>query len=147
MIKITKAVVSDAQNIRKLESKVWGEEVVNKYDIPMFIRFGWCFVAKDSGKIIGAIYAYSTRAGQVYVSDWVVDSKHRGQEIGLALYRALISAVRGKSIISFIDPKNTVSLAGHKKLGFKIVRTVPDAYGLKKGIEGGPRILVKLKNQ
>jgi len=32
--------IEEAQEIRKLEERVWGEEVVNKYDIPMFIKFG-----------------------------------------------------------------------------------------------------------
>ena len=43
---ISKAKVSEAQFIRKLEEKIWGEEVVNKYDAPMLVRFGYVYVAK-----------------------------------------------------------------------------------------------------
>ena len=45
-IKIIRATNSDSQEIRRLEREVWKEEVVNKYDIPMFVRFGYVFVAK-----------------------------------------------------------------------------------------------------
>lgn len=43
---VSKAKVSEAQFIRKLEEKIWGEEVVNKYDAPMLVRFGYVYTAK-----------------------------------------------------------------------------------------------------
>jgi predicted N-acetyltransferase YhbS len=87
---IIEAKVKEAQEIRKLEEKVWGEDVVNKYDIPMFVRFGYVFVAKDKGKIIGAICSYFTKVGELYVCDWVVDKNYQGKKIGTDLYKALI---------------------------------------------------------
>jgi N-acetylglutamate synthase-like GNAT family acetyltransferase len=146
IIKISRAKVIDAQKIRRLEDKVWGEEVVNKYDEPMFVRFDWCFVAKDKQKIVGAIIAYLTRNSEVFVSDWVVDKPYRGGDIGLSLYKKLIKETRGKNIITLIDPKNKPSLVAHKELGFKVVKTIKNAYGLSGGLEGGNRILVRLKN-
>lgn len=147
MVKIVKAKVSDAQEIRRLETRVWGEEVVNKYDAPMFIRFGWCFAAKDKNKIVGAICSYLTKNNEVYVCDWVVDKRFRERSIGVNLYKKLLKAVPGKHIISFIDPKNIASLEAHKKLGFKIDKIMKNVYGLKHGIEGGERILVRLKKR
>ncbi|MSU56297.1 MAG: N-acetyltransferase [Candidatus Taylorbacteria bacterium] len=144
MIRIRKARTSDAQAIRLLETKVWKEEVVNKYDIPMFIRFGWCFVAEDAQKIIGAICAFQTKDGEVYVSDWVVAKPYRGKNIGLGLYQRLLAETKGRSIVTFLDPKLIPTVVAHKKLGFKVIRRVKSPYGLKKGIEGGDRILVRL---
>ncbi|MCX6735900.1 MAG: hypothetical protein NTZ13_02355 [Candidatus Parcubacteria bacterium] len=54
-IKITKAVTFESQEIRELETLVWEEEVTNKYDVPMFVRFGYVFVAKIGDKIVGAM--------------------------------------------------------------------------------------------
>jgi len=146
IIKISRAKVIEAQAIRKLESKVWGEEVTNKYDEPMFIRFGWCFVAKDKQKIVGAIVAFLTRDNEVFVSDWVIDELYRHQDIGLHLYQRLIKEVKGRNIISLINPKNKASLLAHKELGFKVVKTIKDAYALPHGLDGSSSILVRLKN-
>lgn len=143
MIVISQAKVSDSQEIRRLENKIWKEEVVNKFDIPMFVRFGWCFVAKDNKKIIGAICSFPTRENEVYVSDVVVEKKYRRTRIGWRLYERLFKALKGKRFLGFIDPKNSVSLEFHKKLGFKAVAEVENAYDLKSGLEGGKKILMK----
>jgi len=144
MISIRKAKLNDAQEIRLLENRAWKEEVVNKYDIPMFVRFGWCFVAKEGKKLIGAICSFSTKDDEVYVSDWAVSTAYRGKNVGLRLYERLIQEVRGKRIVTFLDPKNTPAIEAHKKLGFKVIGKVKSPYGLKKGIEGNDRILVRL---
>ncbi len=144
MIRILRAKQSEAQEIRKFENKTWSEEVVNKYDIPMFVRFGWCFVAKDRKKIVGAICSFPTKDNEVYVCDWAVDKAYRGQNIGLKLYERLIREVTGKTIVTFLDPTNIPTLEAHKKLGFRVIGKVRSPYGLKKGIEGDDRILVRL---
>ena len=119
--------------------------MVNKYDEPMFIRFDWCFVAKDKNRIVGAIVAYLTRNNEIFVSDWVVDKAYQHEDIGLHLYKKLIQAVKSRNIITLIDSKNEPSLLAHKEMGFKIVRSIKNAYGLVGGLESGNRILVRLK--
>ena len=52
-IRIERAKPSDSKELRRLETRVWKEEVTNKYDLPMFIRFGYAFVAKDGNRIVG----------------------------------------------------------------------------------------------
>jgi ribosomal protein S18 acetylase RimI-like enzyme len=147
MIKITRAKITDAQSIRKLEFRVWKEEVTSEYDAPMFVRFGWCFVARDGQKVIGAICSYLTNKDEVYVCDWVVDKLYRQRNIGGRLYQKLIETVKHKNVISLINPKNKPSLTAHQKLGFKVVGFVKNAYGLRGGLEGGSRILVRLKSK
>jgi len=132
-ITISKAKVSDSQVIRKLEKKVWSEEVVNKYDSPMLVRFGYVYVAKHEKKIVGAIIAYPTKDNEIYVCDWVVDSKYRGMNIGQRLYERLFKDVREKSIVSFIDPDNFPSMKTHLKLGFRVVRKIKNPYALNEG--------------
>ena len=138
-ITISKAKVSDAQIIRKLEEKIWSQEVVNKYDAPMFVRFGYVYIAKHEKKIIGALIAYQTKDNEVYVCDWITDKKYRSKKIGKKLYERLIEEVGEKPIVSFIDPKNTPSLRAHLKLGFKVIKKIKNPYALNEGY----RVFVK----
>jgi len=141
-IKIGKAKVSDSQTIRKLEEKVWDEEVTNKYDIPMFVRFGYVYVAHDGKKLIGAIVGYRTNRDEIYICDLVVDKKYRGLKIGERLYRKLLKDTKGKNTVSFINLGNAESIGLHKKLGAKIVGKIKNAYNLGEG----NRLFVRLKN-
>ncbi len=147
-VRITKAKVTDAQAIRKLEEKVWGEEVVNKYDIPMFVRFGYVYIAKVGTILVGAIISYKTNKDEIYVCDLVVDARYRRLKIGEKLYQRLLSSVRGTNIVSFLDPQLDPTKRLHEKLGGKIVAKVKDPYDLKrdKGLETGYRLLVRIKN-
>jgi L-amino acid N-acyltransferase YncA len=143
-IKIVKAKIEDAQKIRILETKVWAEECTNKYDIPMYIRFGYVYVAKEGNRIIGAICSYKTKDNKVYVCDWFVDNKYRGKSIGMKLYKKLISSVKFP-IVTFLDPARIPTVKAHEKLGFKLLKKVKNAYGINKGLEKGERLLVILK--
>lgn len=141
-LKIAKASINDSQSIRKLEYTVWNEEVVNKYDIPMFVRFGYVFVAKYGNKIVGAIVSYRTNKDEVYVCDLVVDQKYRGLKIAEKLYKKLLVSVKGKNIVSFLDPDNIPTVKLHEKLGAKVVSKVKNSYDLNEGT----RLFIKIKN-
>jgi ribosomal protein S18 acetylase RimI-like enzyme len=86
---IFKAKPKDAAAVRALEALVWEEEVTSKYDTPMFIHFGYVFIAKVGKKVVGAIIAFPTNADDVFVSDIVVHPEYQGQGIGEKLYRKL----------------------------------------------------------
>ncbi len=148
-IKIRKAVVGDAQAIRRLEEKVWREEVTNKYDSPMFIRFGYVFVAVAETKIVGAIISYRTNKNEVYVCDLVVDEKYRRLKLGEKLYKKLLASVRGMNVVSFLDPGLGPTTQLHKKLGGKIVAKIKDPYDLAhdNGLETGTRLFVRIQNK
>ncbi|MBP9766037.1 MAG: GNAT family N-acetyltransferase [Candidatus Pacebacteria bacterium] len=144
---IQKAKVENSKEIRELEKKIWKEECTNQYDMPMFIRFGYVFIAKDNLKIIGAVTSFKTNKNEVYVSDLFVDSKYRKLGIGQKLKERLLKEVKGMNVISFLDPKNTATINLHKKIGSKIVSKIKNAYGLKeKSLETGDRLLVRTKN-
>jgi ribosomal protein S18 acetylase RimI-like enzyme len=145
---ITRAKVSDAQAIRNLEHAVWHEEVVNKYDSPMFVRFGYVYIARFGGKLVGAIISYKTNKNEIYVCDLVVDAKYRRLKIGEKLYRKLLRDVRGTNVVSFLDPNLTPTNKLHEKLGGKVVARIKDPYNLAKdkGLESGARFFVRIKN-
>lgn len=144
--KIIKATVSDAQAIRALETLVWDEEVTNKYDIPMFVRFGYVYVARIKTTIVGAIVSYTTNKNEIYVCDLVVHPKYQGMKIGERLYKRLLQGVKGMNVISFLDPKLIPTVNLHKKLGGKVIAKVHDPYSLDRGLETGVRLLVRIKN-
>jgi len=145
-IKIMKAQAGDSQEIRELENAVWKEEVVNKYDIPMFVRFGYVYVAKHGSTLAGAIVSFRTNKNEVYVCDLVVNPKYRRLHIGEKLYKKLLGVTKGKNIVSFLDPENIPTLELHKKLGAKVIKKVKNAYDLNRGIETGVRLFIRIKN-
>jgi ribosomal protein S18 acetylase RimI-like enzyme len=146
-ITITKALTTDAQNIRKLEELVWQEEVTNKYDAPMLVRFGYVYVAWNEKILVGAIVAFKTNKNEIYVSDVVVHPKYQGMKIGERLYRKLLQATKGTDVVSFLDPELIPTLNLHKKLGGKIVSKVVNPYDLNKGLETGTRLFVRIANK
>lgn len=145
-IKIIKAKPEHAQEVRKIEHLVWGEEVTNQYDGPIFVRFGYVFIAQIGTQIIGAIVALKTNNNEVFVSDIVVHPSHQGKGIGEKLYKKLLQNVKGSNVISFLNPDITSTINLHKKLGGKIIKKVNNPYNLKKGLETGVRLLVRIKN-
>lgn len=139
-------MTADAQSIRSLETLVWKETVTSSYDLPMFIRFGYVYVAKASTKPVGAIIAFKTNKNEVYVADIFVHPKYQGMKIGEKLYRRLLHDVKGTNIVSFLNPKLTPTINLHKKLGAKTVAKVFNPCGTNKGLEAGMRLFVRIKN-
>ncbi|MBU5690074.1 MAG: GNAT family N-acetyltransferase [Candidatus Aenigmatarchaeota archaeon] len=139
-IRISKAKISDSQLIRKLERNVWSEDVVSKWDASAFARFGYVYVAKHRGKIIGSIVAFKTKDDEIFVNDWVVHKKYRRKKVGQKLYERLIKDVK-QPIITFLDEKNTFLLKTHLKLGFKFVKRIKGPYNVNESY----RIFVRRK--
>jgi ribosomal protein S18 acetylase RimI-like enzyme len=132
MIRVVKARLGDSPAIRKLEKKVWGKNVTSSYDTATFVEYGHTLVAKEKGKIIGAIIGLKTMNDEIRVIDWVVDPTHRRRGVGEKLYAALLHQFPNKPIIAYVDEKNAASIHGHKKLGFNVVKKTMDPWGTAK---------------
>lgn len=129
MITISKAKVSEAQNIRRLEETIWkAKNITSKYDAASRVRFGYVFVAKDNKNIIGAIIASKTQKNEIYVEDFLVKKRYRGVGIGKKLYERLIRSVKKAPIIAFVSPKYKTSIHVHTELGFRIWKKIKDPY-------------------
>ena len=131
VIKIFKAKPSDTLEIMNLERKVWKnafnlEDVSGKYDLGSFIRLGLVFVAKEKNKIVGAIIAFGTAKGDIFLADWVVDEKYQNQGIGKKLYNRLIKNIKNRKLIAFVESRYKKSIISHKKMGFKIKKRIKD---------------------
>jgi ribosomal protein S18 acetylase RimI-like enzyme len=123
MITIEKGKIKDMRKIKLLEERVWEENnVFGRYAISVFIRFGYVFVAKDDGAIIGVVHAIGTKKDEVYITDLFVDRRYHSQGVATKLYKRLIEAANGKPVISFVQVHNESSLRVHEKLGFRIVK-------------------------
>lgn len=133
MITISKAKIGDAQKIRAFEQKEWNEkDIVGPYEAATFIRYGYAFVAKDKGEIVGVIIAMKTKNNEVKVIDWIVAEDYRRQRIGTRLYAALEKEVKGYPLLSFVECNNEESANGHQNLGFEKVKKIKDAFGMGK---------------
>ena len=131
MIKITTAKPNESQQIRRFEQLVWHETcITSPYDIVTFVTYGYVFLAKENNKIVGAIIAIKTKKDEIRIIDWLVEKNHRHRGIGTKLYHKLRRAVGGLAIIAYVESRNTASLAGHKKLGFKRIKKVADPFYL-----------------
>jgi ribosomal protein S18 acetylase RimI-like enzyme len=146
VIKIVRAKVEDSEELRKLETRIWRERVTNKYDLSDMIRFSYAYIAKDENKTVGGIYGYKTKDGKFYVCDWFVDKRYRKRGIGSKLYKRLIKDIK-LPIVSFLDPNYPPTIKAHKKLGFKILKKVKNAYGRIKGLEDGYQLLAELRKK
>ena len=144
MIIITRANPSDSSAIRILEQEAHGEDVTSRYDAALITRFGYAHIAKENGKIIGAITAWQTRNGEVKINDWVVHPEYRRKGIGEKLYLKLILETKGKTILSLVDVTNIASMKVHGKMGFKAMTTIQDAYQIGKRDE---QVLWKMENK
>jgi ribosomal protein S18 acetylase RimI-like enzyme len=130
-IRIRRARVTDAAKIRRLEQRVWRESAVTgRYEVAPDIVLGIAFVALAEERMVGVILARGTLSGTAYVTDWVVDRNWRRQGIGMRLYEALIAALGRRPLLTFVDRKDPVSLHLHRRLGFRIVTTIRDPYGI-----------------
>ena len=97
-------------------------------------RFPVIGAVDDSGRLLGFASYGSFRAWPAYkysVEHSVyVDKDHRGEGIGLALMRRLITAARAQQyhvIVGGIDVANKASIVLHEKLGFVHAGTIKEA--------------------
>lgn len=105
-------------------------------------------VAEDTGAVIGAV-AYcppgSSPRADFFDPDWaiirmlVVDPMARGQGVGGRLTSECINRAKrdGASLISLhTSPVMEVALAMYLRLGFRLLRQVPDRFGVPYGVYG-----------
>jgi len=131
-ISIARARVSDVDGILELQKNIWKDEggQSNRYDMCDWIVHGYVFVAKHRSKIVGTIAAFRTSRNELYVTEWIVDKEYRRKGIGSRLYRKLISTTQ-LPILTIISTDYKESMAGHSKLGFRLVKRLRNPYGLK----------------
>ena len=131
MVSISKAKVSDAPGIRKLEQQIWREkETTGKYEDGYIIRFEYAFVAKEKNKIIGAILAMKTANDEVYVEHIIISPKWQHQGIGKRLYETLLAYCGNIPILALVDTKNEASIQLHKELGFRGTKKLKNPFGV-----------------
>ncbi len=131
MVTINRAKPNECQKIKKFEEIVWKEKgITSPYDSAYFISFGYAYVAKDNGKIVGIIIAIQTRDDKIKVIDWLVHQKYRHQGIGTRLYRKLLKETGNLPVLAFVNSANAVSLERHVALGFKKIKKIRDPFYL-----------------
>jgi len=105
----------------------------------------WCsspqktYVIKDDGAILGSYYIKANAAGpSSHISNcgYMVNPKSRGRGIArkLCVHSQQVAAELGYSAMQFnsVVSTNEIAINLWKKLGYKIIGTIPKAYNHKK---------------
>ncbi|GGE55870.1 ribosomal protein S18 acetylase RimI-like enzyme [Priestia taiwanensis] len=101
------------------------------------------FIIEDKGKIVGFIVGFisQTKPSEAYIHFVGVHSNYRKQRIGTKLYEHFFACVRAKgcdTVKCITSPVNTVSIAYHINIGFRIEEgdKVLDGIHVQKNYDG-----------
>lgn len=99
--------------------------VSRKSEFSINIDTGYCFVAENTGKVVGFILAYETLPfrGTLFIHYVGINPTHQGKGIGLLLFKRIIEKAKENDINviqSLINTDNPPSIKLHKKAGFKL---------------------------
>lgn len=136
MTRIERAVPRDFLAIAALDRTAWQD-----HNQPEFIPDGehvwriWCehaltYVARQEGRVVGAILAFPCNNGQYCLHKVMVDEKCRGRGIASDLFQALLKQVDGVGLELFltVHPENEAALSLYAKWGFTERELIPGFY-------------------
>ncbi len=127
--------------IEELEKRNWGSEAsINRWVIPVIIRYGRFIIAKKSETepdIIGVCELIKdwTEKGKAFIFSFYIDRDYRKREIGKKLMQKVINILKDedlKEIELTVDPDNEAAVRLYSDFGFKRINLRKDEYG--KGI-------------
>lgn len=136
-VSVERAQIADFEAIAALDRVAWrggrfperipdGEHVWR-----IWVEEALVFVARGGGEVVGAIVAFPTCSGRLFVHKVMVQSRRRRRGIGRRLFEALLSEVdegRLGSCYLTVDPSHCSAIAGYERLGFSERRFVEGYY-------------------
>jgi ribosomal protein S18 acetylase RimI-like enzyme len=78
-------------------------------------------VARDGARVVGAIVAFPTRQGTLFVHKVMVDEPYRGRGIGTTLFKMLLADVDANvhaACFLTVDPAHDAAVKRYQRLGF-----------------------------
>ena len=99
--------------------------VSRKSEFAINVDTGYCFVAENSGQVVGFILAYETLPfhGTLFIHYIGINPTYQGKGIGFVLFKRIIEKSKKNNISaiqSLINIDNPPSVKLHEKAGFKI---------------------------
>lgn len=132
-----KAKPEDFVGIAGLDSRAWSDSP-HAERIPdgehvwrVWVDDAFVFVARDSEEIVGAIVAFPTRHGTLFVHKVMVDARYRRRGIGMRLFELLLAhvdaTVRAACYLT-VGTTRPAEVRRYERLGFTEKRLVTGFY-------------------
>ena len=126
-VEFGKAQGQDFLGIAALDQHAWSEGR-HPERIPdgehvwrVWVAGAYVHVARDGDRVVGAIVAFPTRQGMLFVHKVMVDKQHRGRGIGSRLFDLLLADIDAHAgVASFltVDPANAAAVRRYERIGF-----------------------------
>jgi ribosomal protein S18 acetylase RimI-like enzyme len=81
----------------------------------------YAYVARDGAQVVGAIVAFPTRQGTLFVHKVMVDALYRGRGIGTRLFDLLLEEIDADvhaACFLTVDPAHEAAIGRYERIGF-----------------------------
>lgn len=122
-----KAQVEDFLGIADLDRRAWsdsrfGERIPDGEHVwRVWIAGAYVYVARDGSQVVGAIVAFPTRQGTLFVHKVMVDERYRRRGIGTRLFDLLLEDIDANvhaTCFLTVDPAHEASVKRYERIGF-----------------------------
>jgi len=97
----------------------------------VWVTGAYVFVARDGAEFVGAIVAFPTRQGTLFVHKVMVERRYRERGIGSRLFVLLLEDIDANvhaSCFLTVDPRNEAAVKRYGSIGFTERQYVPGYY-------------------
>jgi len=87
----------------------------------VWVAGAYVYVARDGAEVVGAIVAFPTRQGTLFVHKVMVDKRYRGRGIGTRLFDLLLEHIDANvhaGCFLTVDPTNVAAVKRYGRIGF-----------------------------
>ena len=87
----------------------------------VWVAGAYVHVARDGDRVVGAIVAFPTRQGTLFVHKVMVDKQYRGRGIGGRLFDLLLADIDANvhaACFLTVDPANAAAVRRYERIGF-----------------------------
>ena len=97
----------------------------------VWVAGAYVHVARDGAQVVGAIVAFPTRQGILFVHKVMVDKRRRGRGIGTRLFDLLLDDIDANvhaACFLTVDPANDAAIKRYARIGFTELEYVAGYY-------------------
>lgn len=122
------------EELEDFERKAFGEAGLDKWTLPVMIKYGRVFTLKEDNRVVGlAEFIRDWSDSKIaYVVGFSIEEESRGKGYGKTFLSKVLDKMNQEGvakIILTVSPKNRKALALYNGFGFEQVDLVRDMYG------------------